>query len=88
MTLKPLEIRKIETTLNQHYECEVKYTNDRATIYRIKRKLLYKVKTSKDIETLIESVIEMLGSDNSTKIEIKRENDKLAVIFVKRVEAN
>ena len=81
--LKTIDVRKVENTLEQHYECEVKQTNERTTVYRIKRKLLYKVKEI-DVAPLLDNILENLPDDVNTKIELKREKDRVAVVLVKK----
>lgn len=86
-TLQPNELKKITTTLNQGYECEVKYAGERVGVNKIKRKLLYKVSDENDIKNyLIDSLVELIKANPTAKIEFKRENDKIAIVFVKRQE--
>lgn len=81
------DLTKITTTLNQGYECEVKYASERVSVIKIKRKLLYKITNESDIKNyLIDSLVELIKTNPTAKVEFKRENDKIAIVLVKRQE--
>ena len=81
------DISKITNTLNLGYECEVKYAKEKVSVLKIKRKLLYKVFDENDIKNyLIDSLIEIIKANPTAKIEFKREQDKIAIVLVKRQE--
>lgn len=81
------DLTKITTTLNQGYECEVKYAGEKVIVNRIKRKLLYKITDKNDIEHyLLENILKAIEENPTAKIEFKREQDKIAIVFVKRQE--
>ena len=81
------DLTKITTTLNQGYECEVKYAGEKVVVNRIKRKLLYKITDKSDIEKyLLDSILKAIEENPTAKIEFKREQDKIAIVFVKRQE--
>lgn len=81
------DLTKITTTLNKGYECEVKYAGEKVSVHKIKRKLLYKVSQESDIKNyLIDNIVELIKANPTAKVEFKRENDKIAIVFVKREE--
>ena len=81
------DLNKITTTLNKGYECEVKYAGEKVSVNKIKRKLLYKVSNESDIKNyLIDSIVQLIKSNPTGKVEFKREQDKIAIVFVKREE--
>lgn len=81
------DLTKITTTLKQGYECEVKYAGERVSVNKIKRKLLYKVVDKSDIKNyLLDSIIKAIEENPTAKIEFKKENDKIAIVLVKKQE--
>lgn len=81
------DLNKITNTLNKGYECEVRYASERVSVIKIKRKLLYKVSQETDIKNyLIDNIVELIKANPTAKVELKRENDKIAIVLVKREE--
>lgn len=81
------DLTKITNTLNHGYECEVRYAGERVSVHKIKRKLLYKITDESDIKNyLIDNIVRVVKENPSAKIELKVENDKIAIVFVKREE--
>ena len=81
------DLTKITTTLNQGYECEVKYASEKVGVIKIKRKLLYKITDKEDIRKyLLDNILEVVENNPTAKVEFKKENDKIAIVLVKRQE--
>lgn len=83
----PRVLNTIADILNKGYECELKCPNNNLIVIKIKRKLLYKVKEEADIKDyLLDKVLANL--EVGAKVEFKREQDKIAIVHVSKVEAN
>ena len=81
------DLYKITNTLNKGYECEVKYASEKVSVNKVKRKLLYKISDENDIKNyLIDSIVELIKANPTAKVEFKREQDKIAIVFVNREE--
>ena len=82
-----LSLARLVEKLNQGYECDVRYINERVTIGKSKRKLLYKVQQQDANQPYVmTSILQALDSNPNAKVEFKKENDKLVIVVVERIK--
>ena len=79
-------IDNIIDLLNKGYEVELKYPSDNLVVLKIKRKLICKIGDSKELTiSVVDNLLTKL-EDRGMKVELKKENDKTAIVAVSRVE--